>query len=522
MRPRPGSFIWLVQHDLRLSWRGFRGMFGSLSTRGVVLVLLSVVTLLHLLAWPVAVFLGQSEEAGIVSEGVVAAGLVFLLCWLLSHGLTSSTRALFSRGDLDLLIAAPLPARRIVAARGLSIAVECAAGVGLLIFPVANMAALRGMPHWLALYPMLAASALLAAAGGLSLAVLLFRLVGPRRTRLISQLLATFIGAGFVLSLQAVNVLPKAMRSDLFSALQDGPAISVLDRGFVWLPVRAALGGGLDLLVWSAAALAIFALVCGLAGGAFVNSALRSAGAAASASPRQIRRRESRKLAFGSGPGVALRRKEWRLIRRDPFLVSQIFLQVVYTLPISVVLWRSQGPGASLAFSVAPAIVVVASQIAASLAWLAISSEDAPEFIATAPVTRRHVECRKLEAVGLPLAAFLSAPLLGLAWMSLETAAWTLAFALGAAVSTSLLNLWHPMPGRRGDLLRRHSQSKIVAVMEHLLSLCWALGLVMAIIDPVLTAIPLSLALGVLWLNRPRQARPAITRRPPARSAAAL
>lgn len=505
MRLSPGSFVWLVRHDLRLSWRGFRGMFGSLRTRSVMLILLAGVALLHLLAWPVASFLSQSEDPRIVPEGIVAAALVFLLCWLLSHALTSSTRALFSRGDLDLLIAAPLPARRIVAARALSIAVECAAGVGMLILPVANMAALRGMPHWLALYPLLAASALLAAAGGLSLAVLLFRLVGPRRTRLLSQILATFIGAGFVLSLQAVNVLPKAMRDELFSVLQNGPGHSTFEHGLIWLPVRAALGSGLDLTIWVAAAIAVFALVCGLAGEAFVNSALRSAGAAASASPRQLKRRQAKALAFKSGPGAALRRKEWRLIGRDPFLVSQIFLQIVYTLPISVVLWRSQGPGASLAFSVAPAIVVIASQIAASLAWLTISSEDAPEFLATAPVTRRQIERRKLEAVALPLAVFLAAPLLGLAWMSLETAAWTLVFSMGAAASTSLLNLWHPMPGRRGDLLRRHSQSKLVALMEHLLSLCWALGLVMAIIDPVLAAIPLSVAFGVLWLNRPKR-----------------
>lgn len=514
MPPAPGSFIWLVRHDLRLSWRRFRSLFGSLGARGFVALMAGGLVVLHGLAWPVALFLTQPDEdgasaAGMIHEGVVAAGLVFILCWLVSHGLTSATRALFTRGDLDLLIASPLPARRIVAARALAIAVECAAGVGMLVLPVANTIALHGAPRWLALYPMLATSAMLAAAIGLALAVLLFRLVGPRRTRLFSQILATFIGAAFVLSLQAANILPRAARDALFADWRQGAAGTLYDRaGPLWFPVRAALGHPVELLVWTAGALALFALVCVIMGEAFVHSALRSAGAAASASPRQMKRRSNRALAFAAGPGAALRRKEWRLISRDPYLVSQIFLQIVYTLPISVVLWRSQGPGGSIAFSVAPAIVVIASQIAASLAWLTISSEDAPDFLATAPVTRRQIESRKLEAVALPLALFLAIPLAGLAYISLEIAAWTMAFSIGAAMSTSLLNLWHPMPGRRGDLLRRHSQSKFVALMEHLLSLLWALGLVLAVLDPALGLIPLALAFGVLWLNRPKPQKP--------------
>ena len=48
----------------------------------------------------------------------------------------------------------------------------------------------------------------------------------------------------------------------------------------------------------------------------------------------------------------------------------------------------------------------------------------------------------------------------------------TAMFATGAAASTALLNIWRPNPGRRNDVMRRHQQSKIVGLMEHMLSLC--------------------------------------------------
>ena len=152
----------------------------------------------------------------------------------------------------------------------------------------------------------------------------------------------------------------------------------------------------------------------------------------------------------------------------------------------------------------APAIVVISSQIAASLAWLAISSEDAPDFLATAPVTRRQVERRKLEAIGLPLAAFLALPLIGLASYSVPTALLTALFCAFAAASTALLNLWHPMPGRRTQVLRRHSQSKLVGIMEHMLSVFWAVAMVLAALGSYLTLLAVGAAMAILWFNRPR------------------
>jgi len=42
-------------------------------------------------------------------------------------------------------------------------------------------------------------------------------------------------------------------------------------------------------------------------------------------------------------PRAALRRKEWTLLRRDPWLASQTLMQLLYLLPPGLMLWRAFG-----------------------------------------------------------------------------------------------------------------------------------------------------------------------------------
>jgi len=503
LTPKPGSFRWLLAHDLRLSWRRFQGMFGKLRPRTVALIVICALVSFHALAWSFANTLVDmdTEGGGQLYYPALAAGVLFVVPWLISQSLSGATRALYSRGDLDLLLASPLPAHHILGARAIAIAVEAVASVSIFILPLANMLALTRGVHWLALYPSLAAAGLFAAGIGILITLGLFKLVGPRRTRVLSQVLATIVGASFVLGLQVLNVLPHDTREAVVTAIDRSQPGTVFDRnGPLWLPVRAAAGDENALAIWVTLSLVLFVATVLFTGRLFASSVVLSAGESSVSSSRTPR---NRAIRFRHSRARALRVKEWRLVARDPWLISQILLQVIYTLPVSVIVWRALGTQSAIAVSVAPAIVVIASQISASLAWLTISSEDAPDFLASAPVTRREVERRKLEAIALPLAMFLALPLIGLAIFSPVAALWTVLFATCAALSTALLNLWHPMPGRRTMVMRRHSQSKIVGMIEHLLSLLWAVAMVLAVLGTAFVVVPILLALMVLWFNRP-------------------
>ncbi len=507
MKFRPGSFPWLVAHDLRLGFARARSIFGDARPATILAVVAAIVAVFHLLAWPAALwFIRVDGEAGAsaLNYPALACAALFVLPWLVSQALSNATRALYSRGDLDLLLASPLSARTVLAARALAIAIESLMSVGVFLFPLANMAALLGGWRWLAIYPALAAGGLLATGAGLAVTVALFALVGPKRTRFVSQILATFIASAFVLSAQLVNVLPEELRDSVVATFNHPQSGSWLDRdGFIWLPARAASGESAALALWCGAAVLVFAVSAVALGPAFMASARRSAGVGGATGKTRASARARR---FRAGVGVALRRKEWLLLRRDPFLASQLLLQIVYTLPISVVIWRSLGPNGSLALAVSPCIVVLAAQISASLAWLAVSSEDAPDFLASAPVSRAQVERNKLAAVFAPLGLFLAAPCLALAFVEPDMALLTVVFALGAAASTALLNMWRPHPGRRSDMMRRHQQSKIIGLMEHMIALCWAVATVLAIMMSFTTLLPIALVAALLWCNHPRGA----------------
>jgi ABC-2 type transport system permease protein len=217
--------------------------------------------------------------------------------------------------------------------------------------------------------------------------------------------------------------------------------------------------------------------------------------------------RDRAERSFRTGVGGALRRKELVLIARDPWLMSQVFLQIVYVLPVAVILLNGESTAGSVSLAAGPAIVVIASQLSGAFAWIAISGEDAPDLLATAPLTRARIERGKIEAVFVPVIAIVAPPLIWLACFVPLSALLTLAFATGAAIATACLNLWHPSPGRRGDMMRRHQQSKLLGMIEHLMTLFFAVGCAMAIVGTSLAIVPVGLALGVLWLNRRRAPR---------------
>ena len=107
----------------------------------------------------------------------------------------------------------------------------------------------------------------------------------------------------------------------------------------------------------------------------------------------------------------------------------------------------------------------------------------------------------------MPIALLLAIPILGLAIVSPLGGLYSALFAIGAGFSTALINLWRQAPAQRGMVLRRHSQSKLVGLIEHLMSILWAVGCVLAIIGSWTALLPAALAMFVVWLNRPRRAR---------------
>ncbi|MDZ4840735.1 MAG: hypothetical protein SH859_01130 [Hyphomicrobium aestuarii] len=520
MRPAPGTLLWLVANDMRLNWRMLGDVLVNwpLSVRLMLAAL--IVTLMHVAAYGAFKFAARlpdtSSDPSIGMPFDTSVGLMVLVgvfLWMVSQGLLGAARALYQRGELELLLTSPIAPWKPVAARAVSIAGSSLGSLAAFIIPAANVGAYLYGPHWLSAYVVSAALALAGTAVGFLIAVGLFHVVGPRGARIVAQVSAAVIAGAFVLGVQILTILPDDMATAVREWMSRAGAV-LPDVGLMDAAAAIVRGDALAVAVALAMSVAAFLLALQLSSPAFAAAAAVAAGTAAAPS-RAVAR------PFREGAFAALRIKERRLLMRDPNLFAQLGLQVIYTLPLAVILLKNPSgldPGVALL----PLVVVLASQVSASLSWLTISGEDAPELLSTAPLPRAYPEVAKLTAVFVPLLVILALPFAALAFVAPNMLPYAVVFGAMAAGSTALLNFWHPMPGNRRGMLRRHHQSKVVALAEHGLTLLWALATMIALKNVYATIVPVALILLLLWCFNPRTTKRGKRTIPAARPVGAL
>lgn len=441
MTLRPASIGWLMRHEFRLYWRGF----SKDVTTVVSLTLLLIV--LHLVAIPAAFMLRRvppSEPQTAALVLTIAAALVLVL--MISRGLISAIQILYARGDMDLLLSSPLSPRTLIAVRSTFIAASVTLEFAVFVWPFADVFVLFGYLAWWRAYVVLPALGLLASSISLILALLLFHLFGARRTRVIAQVTSAFIAVGFMLLLQLPNLLRPAGRQH--------PVVGVitanadLRNGALLAPARAVLDSSLFTLALVAVCAALFAVTVRRLGGAFI----RASTAAASISVGRHARTARGALRFHGNQRLIFILKELRLIGRDPWLLTQLFQQSVFVLPLGIVLWRQGGKGLPLVWGL---VIPLAAFMANALAWLTVAAEDVPELMAAAPISTDRIVRVKLEAALLPIAPLILLPVLAL-WRSHAWFGFSVTFcSLGAALTSALLNVRHYAAAKRRDFRMR-------------------------------------------------------------------
>ncbi len=184
-------------------------------------------------------------------------------------------------------------------------------------------------------------------------------------------------------------------------------------------------------------------------------------------------------------------------------------MQMLYLIPPALMLWKSFGDGTGALLLLVPVLVMAAGQLAGGLAWLAISGEDAPDLVATAPVPARWIVRAKIEAV-IGVIAMVFAPLVvAIAFASPLHALVTALGVLVAASSSTAIQLWFRSQAKRSHFRRRQISSRLATFAEAFSSISWAATAALVMVGPVLAVPPALMALAVLggarWLS-PRKA----------------
>ena len=503
------ALSWFARHEIRLAWREWLAMMtgGRRGRRRAVIIgLLVFGGLLHIPAYAV---IGRyaTLETPLDKPALIVMTATIFLAWalMLSQAIESVTRVFYARSDLDLIMSSPVALTNVFSVRLAAIAASITAMAMLLATPFVDVLVFGGGVRWLAVYGVVISVGLTAAAVAIAITILLFRTIGPRRTRFVAQIVAAVIGAGFVIALQIAAIMSygtlsrfAVLTSDAAAGFAPGP------DSMLWWPARAALGDGEALLLLL---LAVSLLLLGVVMAGF--SARFADTAVCASTGTNATRRNSRRRAFRSrSRQQALRRKELVLLGRDPWLVSQSLMQLLYLVPPAVLLWRSFSDSSVAIMLITPVIVMAAGQLAGGLGWLTISGEDAPDLVAAAPLPPSRLIRAKIEVVLLVIGALFAPLVFALLFASPEQAAITAAGVLVAAASATAIQLWFRVQARRSQFRRRQTSSRLATFAEAFSSIGWAATSALALSLPVaalVTGLMTSILLAATWKLSPRR-----------------
>src|SRR5882672_9796087 len=309
------ALSWFARHEIRLAWREWLAMMtgGRGKRKRAVIGLIAFAAIMHLPAYAV---IGRFADlhAPLDKSTLIVITATILLAWalMLSQAIESVTRVFYARADLDLIMSSPAKLTNIFSVRIAAIALSVTGMALLLSTPFVDVLACFGGPRWLAGFGVVVAIGMSASAMAIAITVLLFRLIGPSRTRLVAQIVSAVIGAGFVIALQIAAILSYGTLSR-FAVLTSDAAASFApgSDSVVWWPARAALGDGEVLLLLLAGSLLLLGTVMAIFSPRFADTIVSVSANAA------IVNRGSGARAFRAGTRQqALLWKEFLLLRR--------------------------------------------------------------------------------------------------------------------------------------------------------------------------------------------------------------
>lgn len=514
----PGSAPWLLGHEMRLTWRFITTRRNNSKGRGWILMLIllaGLVTLSLTVGVPLARWMVTHHFQPGPFE-ILALDLILLLIWtlMLSQTLSNAAMVFYQRGDLDLLLSSPIPARRILAVRTMAIAGNVMPFITVVLSAFIIPIGVIAHPAWLSVYVVLGGLSLLASVAGVWMAMGLFALIGPRRTRTVAQVMAALIGAVMFLIGQTYNMMGRSRYEGVYHDVRAFAESGHFDPNSVWSwPARSVLGEPLPLILFAMVALAAYVGSTAILGERFARNAASVHGWQ-DGKPVKAGRDTTR---FSGTPFWVLVRKELRLLARDPALMSQILLQMLYLTPIAFLMLRSAQSHALLAVSAGAAgVTFLSGQLAGSLGWVTISAEESPELLTCAPVTPERIRRAKVAAVLIPTFALVGLPLLGLIALQPLPGLVAVAGCAVTAISTSLIELWRQRPGKRSEFRRNRGSSVVVPLLEVLVGMLYGGAVAMVVVAvgmpqlwfmALVALVPVAIAAGIVALCKPAGAK---------------
>ena len=184
------ALAWFARHELRLAWREWLAVMtgGRRGRKRAALIgVIAFAAIMHLPAYAVIGRFANLQLPPDISSLIIITATIFL-AWtlMLSQAIESVTRVFYARADLDLIMSSPVRLTDLFSIRIAAIALSVTAMSLLFSTPFVDVLVIGGGIRWLAAYGVIVTIGLSAAAAvAIAVTILLFRMIGPRRTRLV-------------------------------------------------------------------------------------------------------------------------------------------------------------------------------------------------------------------------------------------------------------------------------------------------------------------------------------------------
>ncbi|KAF0185027.1 MAG: hypothetical protein FD163_1724 [Hyphomonadaceae bacterium] len=479
---KPGSAIWLASYQIR---RGLRNAKIGLNFWGIVgriIALALFATICYVSGGALVALLQESGDAG-VARSVAFRPLLTVAISGIFINLIAAYSTLTERNDLDLLLSAPIPPSRIVAARLLT-SVWRAFIIYIMFASIFILrAAIEISPIYFSYLPTALGIALSEAAITFWCARLLLTRFGLRKGRNLSQII------GFGGMVAGVTFYQIGVASNISDAvINSAPAFN---------PILAWWGGALvgDWLP----ALTIFTIGCTIyvvtylvAGRDFARDVSIIRGQSEN-TPRA--NAKEKPFVFSGNLFKIIIFKEWRGIFRDARTFAQIAAPLVGLIPVAFAIVKSWDKAPEIAgYLGAPMVIFMSAQMVMSLAWMVASVEEAPDLLQSSPIKQFTIQSAKLFAAVMPgiIEVVIFAGLVGLRAPSA-----ILPIILGgslACISAAAVEFYRPRPAKRPKMAERPDRSIVAILFGIALSLCWAVFGIIFQWKPIVSIVPFLMA----------------------------
>ena len=393
MNARRSLIRTIIANDLRLFWRAGSANKARWVSTGLGRAFLLV--LMIGLAWFVLTpFAGKKEPGG------ATFACMFLTLLTLMSAAHRSLEVLYHRGDLQLLLASPVPEGVVLATRMVDVGVTTLLSTAGMVLPLVIVATWILDGRWAFGALAWIGATLLYTPLALMATMFVVRRFGAARARVGLQVASLLLGLSAMVLMQLPSWMARSagqprdgqvagkLRGGFADALQVPPFTQLAD---------AAFGDPQSLGLLFALAVCALLLAWLLVAREFTISAQSAASDLGLPAANAQVTTQAWKTAFVGSRLRQLVRKDLRLVRRDPLLIAHCAMRVATLLPMLVGAFAVHSLVGIVAFS-----IVAAAMFSLMLAALMTTKDDGREFVAASPLPPQRAARSRALAAAMP------------------------------------------------------------------------------------------------------------------------